>query len=74
MTVTVGWAVWIEAKNAAGEGAATKEGDTPGSQQCETQGQRIDQRGPEMPCFRIIRKWMSMNTASSQGITKVWRL
>ena len=30
-----------------------------------------NQRGPEMPCLRIIRKWMSMNTASSQGITKV---
>ena len=34
----------------------------------------MDQRGPEMPCFRIIRKCMSMNTASNQGITKVWRL
>jgi hypothetical protein len=34
----------------------------------------IGHKGPEMPCFRIIRKCISMKTASSQGITKVCRL
>ena len=30
-----------------------------------------DHKGPEMPCLRIIKKCMSMNTASNQGITNV---
>ena len=31
-------------------------------------------KGPEIPCLRIIRKCINMNTANDHGKTKVWRL
>jgi hypothetical protein len=64
----------VEAKDAAGLGAATEMVCPQDRNNAKPGGEPINQRGPEMPCFRIIRKWMSMNTASSQGITKVCRL